>query len=207
MSQRCGERSLTPVPAVVCGHSYGGLVVTEAAAAPSLRVHHLAYLAAAVPDTGESMQALAASLGVVDDDGGEEVAVLDDGRIQLMAEAARATLFHDCPEDRAELAISRLRPINPATGGQTISEAAWRQIPATLVEAADDQLPRLVCAGFDTASHEVVQWPTQLERRLVLPDSFYSPRVASQRGSIRCVHEVRRGEKRCLSSLRLLTWH
>jgi hypothetical protein len=43
-------------------------------------------------------------------------------------------------------------------------------------------------------------------RRLVLPDSFYSPRVASQRGSIRCVHEVRRGEKRCLSSLRLLTW-
>src|ERR1700693_4734744 len=46
----------------------------------------------------------------------------------------------------------------------------------------------------------------QLARRLVLPDSFYSPRVASQRGSIRCVHEVRRGEKRCLSSLRLLTW-
>src|ERR1700685_699018 len=41
-------------------------------------------------------------------------------------------------------------------------------------------------------------WPglgPQLARRLVLPDSFYSPRVASQRGSIRCVHEVRRGEK------------
>ena len=46
----------------------------------------------------------------------------------------------------------------------------------------------------------------QIARRLVLPDSFYSPRVASQRGSIRCVHEVRRGEERCLSSLRLLTW-
>lgn len=38
------------------------------------------------------------------------------------------------------------------------------------------------------------------------PDSFYSASVPSQRGSIRCVHEVRRGEKRCLSSLRLLTW-
>jgi hypothetical protein len=46
----------------------------------------------------------------------------------------------------------------------------------------------------------------QLARRLVLLDSFYSPSVASQRGSIRCVHEVRRGEKTCLSSLRLLTW-
>ena len=46
----------------------------------------------------------------------------------------------------------------------------------------------------------------QLARRLVLPNSFYSPSVASQRGSIHCVHEVRRGEKRCLSSLRLLTW-
>ena len=49
-------------------------------------------------------------------------------------------------------------------------------------------------------------WGLSSARRLVLPDSFYSPRVASQRGSIRCVHEVRRGEKRCLSSLRLLTW-
>jgi transposase len=46
----------------------------------------------------------------------------------------------------------------------------------------------------------------QLARRLVLPDSFYSPSVASQRGGIRCVHEARRGKKRCLSSLRLLTW-
>jgi hypothetical protein len=46
----------------------------------------------------------------------------------------------------------------------------------------------------------------QLARRLVLADSFYSPRVARQRGSIRRLHEVRRGEKRCLSFLRLLTW-
>jgi pimeloyl-ACP methyl ester carboxylesterase len=147
-------------PALVCGHSYGGLVVTEAAATPTLPVRHLAYLAAAVPDTGESMQTLAASLGVADDDGGEEIIVLDDGRIQLTAEAARISLFHDCPEDRADLAVSRLRTINPATGGQAIGEAAWRQIPATLVEAADDRLPRLVTAGFDAAAEEVVRLPS-----------------------------------------------
>jgi pimeloyl-ACP methyl ester carboxylesterase len=41
-------------PSVVCGHSYGGLVVTQAAAGHGL-VRHLVYVAAAVPKFGESM--------------------------------------------------------------------------------------------------------------------------------------------------------
>jgi hypothetical protein len=59
------------------------------------------------------------------------------------------------------------------------------------------------------ASAPMANWTSTFKSakpELVLPDSFYSPRVASHRGSLRCVHEVRRGEKRCLSSLRLLTW-
>ena len=46
--------------AVVCGHSYAGLVVTEAAAGhPAVR--HLIYLAAAIPDAGDSLTSLAAA--------------------------------------------------------------------------------------------------------------------------------------------------
>jgi pimeloyl-ACP methyl ester carboxylesterase len=137
------------------------LVITEAANDEEVDVTRLAYLAAAVPDERQSMQTLAASLGIADsDDGGEEVVVLPDGRIALTPEAARTGLFHDCTPDRAEEAISLLRPINAASGTQPVSRAAWRQIPATLIEAADDRLPRLVCQAFDSTPHDSVSIPT-----------------------------------------------
>lgn len=148
-------------PAVLCGHSYAGLVITEAACDEKVEVTRLVYLAAAVPDEGHSMQALATALGLADDeDGGEEIIVLPDGRIELTVEAARASLFHDCTPERAEEAIGLLRPINPATGTQPVSRTAWRQIPATLIEATDDRLPRLVCSAFDSTRHDSLTVPT-----------------------------------------------
>jgi pimeloyl-ACP methyl ester carboxylesterase len=148
-------------PAVLCGHSYAGMVITEVATDPEVQVTRLAYLAAAVPDEGQSMQTLASSLGLADDEGSnEEVVVLSDGRIELTAEAARTALFHDCAPELADAAISLLRPINPTTGTQPVSRAAWCQIPATLIEAADDRLPRLVCSAFDSTPHDSVSIPT-----------------------------------------------
>lgn len=148
-------------PAVLCGHSYAGLVITEAANDEEVEVTRLAYIAAAIPDEGQSMQALATSLGLGDSNNGdEEVIVLPDGRIELRPEAARTGLFHDCTPDRAEEAISLLRPINPAAGTQPVSRAAWRQIPATVIEAADDRLPRLVCSALDSTPHDSVSIPT-----------------------------------------------
>ena len=166
----CVVKALEAVgPSVLCGHSYGGLVVTQAAADSAVEVTRLAYLAAAVPDEGQSMQALATSLGIADSDGdgdgdgggeGEEVVVLPDGRIQLTAAAARASLFHDCTVERAEEAISLLRPINPVTSTQPVTQAAWRHIPATLIEVANDRLPKLVCSAFDSTPHDSLSIPT-----------------------------------------------
>jgi pimeloyl-ACP methyl ester carboxylesterase len=160
----CVVKALEAVgPSVLCGHSYGGLVVTQAAADSAVEVTRLAYLAAAVPDEGQSMQTLATSLGIVDSDGDgevEEVVVLPDGRIQLTAATARASLFHDCTVERAEEAISLLRPINPATSTQPVIQAAWRHIPATLIEVANDRLPKLVCSAFDSTPHDSLSIPT-----------------------------------------------
>lgn len=86
--------------------------------------------------------------------------MLPDGRIQLTAEAARTSLFHDCTMERAEEAIGLVRPSNPATGTQPVTQAAWRQIPATLIEAVDDRLPRLVCSAFDSTTHDSLSIPT-----------------------------------------------
>ena len=59
-------------PAVLCGHSYAGMVITEAAADPEVRVTRLAYLAAAVPDEGQSMQSLASSCLLYTSDAADE---------------------------------------------------------------------------------------------------------------------------------------
>jgi hypothetical protein len=48
-------------PAVLCGHSYGGTVITEAAAGPHPMVGQLVYLVGSVPDTGQSTADLAPS--------------------------------------------------------------------------------------------------------------------------------------------------
>jgi pimeloyl-ACP methyl ester carboxylesterase len=40
---------------VVCGHSYGGMVIGEAVGRETERVRHLLYVAAAMPDVGESL--------------------------------------------------------------------------------------------------------------------------------------------------------
>lgn len=55
-------------PVVLCGHSYGGAVITEAAAGPHPALSHLVYLTAAIPDVGQSLASLAPATGPADTD-------------------------------------------------------------------------------------------------------------------------------------------
>ncbi len=139
---------------VLCGHSYAGAVISEAAAGPHPAVRHLVFLAAAVPDVGDSLASLAAA-GVTsasgpgeDEDEDEDISFLDDGRMVLRRESARVGLFHDCPAERAETALALLRPGNPATGSQPVTGAAWRELPSTYVRCTQDRVPELVAPGF-----------------------------------------------------------
>ena len=59
MSRRPSVRSRRQdIPVVLVGHSYGGMVITEAGTHPKVR--SLVYLAAHAPDAGESVEQLAA---------------------------------------------------------------------------------------------------------------------------------------------------
>ena len=96
---RCGD-------VVLCGHSYAGMVISEAAAGPHPSIRHLVYLAAAIPDAGDSLTSLAeatthGSSTPDEEPGGEDVEIRADGRIMIRPESARAGLFHDCTPDRA----------------------------------------------------------------------------------------------------------
>jgi pimeloyl-ACP methyl ester carboxylesterase len=152
---------------VLCGHSSAGAVISEAAAGPHEAVRHLVFLAAAVPDVGDSLGSLAEAAAkgsperAADDSEREQIDIRDDDRMVLRPESARAGLFHDCPTDRADAAIALLRPHSPATSAQPVTGAAWREIPSTYVRCTQDRLPyELVAPAFMELAAEVVTMPT-----------------------------------------------
>jgi pimeloyl-ACP methyl ester carboxylesterase len=150
-------------PVILCGHSAGGAVITEAAAGPHPAVRHLVYLAAAVPDAGDSLASLMARAagGSAErpDGGAEPVVVRPDGLAELDPDEAVAALFHDCDPDRAKAAVERLRPMSMAGATQVLTGAAWHDLPATLVRGTLDRMPEAVAPAFLERDPEIVEIP------------------------------------------------
>jgi pimeloyl-ACP methyl ester carboxylesterase len=148
-------------PVVLCGHSYGGAVITEAAAGPHPAVHELVYLTAAVPGPGDSMVSLISAAARQDaDTESEGVTFRADGLAVLDREAARRALFSDCEPGRAEDGLRRLRPMSLVGADQPISEAAWTQLPSVYVRGSEDRMPEAVAPGFLGQTTRVVELPT-----------------------------------------------
>ena len=117
---------------VLCGHSYGGMVVTVAAAGRS-DVSQLVYLCAFMPDAGESLFALTG------DGLAPWIDVLEDGRtIPDLVHRAEVG-YADCDEETRAGAIARLRPQVASPFAEVVVTAAWRTIPATYVVCTEDE--------------------------------------------------------------------
>jgi pimeloyl-ACP methyl ester carboxylesterase len=121
-------------PTVLAGHSFSGMIITEAGVHP--RVSALVYIAARAPDAAEDYPALAkkfptppASAGIVYD--GEE------GRL---TEAAFLRDFAgDVPEARARVLHAVQQPFNKALlTGKTVY-AAWRSKPSYYAVSTEDR--------------------------------------------------------------------
>lgn len=147
--------------AVVCGHSYGGAVISEGAAGhPAVR--QLVYVAAIVLDVGESCVASVTAVEPADASPlTNGMRVGDDGTVTLDPEAATEALYHDCsPEDVARalslLSAQRMESLlTPAT------RAAWRDIPTTYALCTDDRaIPAGLQRSFAARAGDLVEWPT-----------------------------------------------
>jgi pimeloyl-ACP methyl ester carboxylesterase len=110
---------------VVVGHSYGGVVITEAAAGAE-GVRHLVYLTAFMLDEGESLATITGSTPpdwqIADPDGGT-----------LSVAGAQEVFYNTCPPEVADAAAARLRPHTIAAFVQPVTSVAWRDVPATYV--------------------------------------------------------------------------
>ena len=152
-------------PAVVCGHSYGGAVITEATA-DRADVTQLVYLAALMPDVGESV---GATMPDVVPDGWSQSELTGDGAIEprddgtmiVGPKAAVAALYGDCSDDDVDFALARLCPQSAASFGQPLTGAGWHDIPATYVVCTDDRaiVPEFQRAMATARATTVVELP------------------------------------------------
>ena len=130
-------------PVILVGHSYGGAVVTEAGNDP--KVAALVYVAAFVPDQGESVQTIIGEFPP----GSMMPPILppQEGFLFLEREKMPASFAGDLSaDDGAFMADSQLPWGVEALSG-TISEAAWRSKPSWyLVATEDGMIPRLPSA-------------------------------------------------------------
>ena len=117
-------------PVVVCAHSYGGAVASEALAGLG-NVAHIVYLCAFVLGPGESLfKAI----------GGEPRSwwnVRDDGLVTVRD--PESVFYHDVPESVAQDALGRIRPQSLAGFTGELTAAAWESTPTTYLVCANDR--------------------------------------------------------------------
>jgi pimeloyl-ACP methyl ester carboxylesterase len=121
-------------PTVLVGHSFSGMIVTEAGVHP--KVSSLVYVAARAPDAGEDYTALAktyptppASAGIVFD--------ADEGRL---TEAAFLRDFAgDLPEAKAKVLYAVQEPFHKALLTGKTTQAAWRSKASFYAVSTEDR--------------------------------------------------------------------
>lgn len=144
-------------PVVLVGHSYGGMVITEAAARND-RVVGLVYVAAFVPETGESAFDLSTSApGSTLGDALVAYPVATGGNeFAIRRDVFRHQFAADVPVQEAGLMGATQRPVTQAalSEGLATDEPAWKLLPAWFVFGDQDlNIPVAVHrAGAERAS-------------------------------------------------------
>ena len=123
-------------PAVLVGHSYGGMVITEAGRDPAVKA--LVYIAGWVPDRGESVLSMIGDLPA----GAPSAPVMppQDGFIFVDPHRFSAAFAQDLdPAQAAFMAVSQV-PWGLAAANEIVGEPAWRSKPCWYLLTKSDRM-------------------------------------------------------------------
>lgn len=123
-------------PVILVGHSYGGVVITEAG--NESRVAGLVYVAAFAPDAAQSITDISKSfpkpIGL------DKLAPLSDGFLLLSPEGIEQAFAQDLSKDEKALLVA----VQPQTHGSIFeakpTAAAWRNKPTWYIVSSNDNM-------------------------------------------------------------------
>jgi pimeloyl-ACP methyl ester carboxylesterase len=123
-------------PVLLVGHSYGGVVITEAG--NDAKVAGLVYVAAFAPDAGQNIGDISAAFPKPP--GADKVAPLTDGFITLSPDGIETAFAQDLMEEEKALLVA----VQPQTSGSIFGAkptvAAWKSKPNWYIVAANDRM-------------------------------------------------------------------
>lgn len=121
-------------PTVLAGHSFSGMIVTEAGAHPN--VSAVVYVAARAPDAGEDYSALAKKFAAPPATAG----IVFDGEEGRLSEAAFLRDFAgDVPEPKAKVLYAVQQPFQKSLLAGKTTQAAWRTKPSFYAISTEDR--------------------------------------------------------------------
>ena len=123
-------------PVVLAGHSYGGAVITGAAAG-NPNVKALVYVAAFAPDANEPLAAAGQKFAAPP----LNAALVPDSGGFLYVDRAkfRANFCQDLPASQARVMAATQKPLHNSAFGAMVPEAAWKTIPSWYIVSSNDR--------------------------------------------------------------------
>jgi len=142
-------------PTILVGHSYGGVVITEAGNAPN--VVGLVYIAAFIPDQGESAVSLLSQAPAANND----MRATKDDFLYIDPAAFPADFAADLPPAEAKFMAQSQQMLAKAAGGAPVTTAAWHQKKSwALIASRDHNInPDLERTMAKRAGSETIEVP------------------------------------------------
>jgi pimeloyl-ACP methyl ester carboxylesterase len=152
-------------PVVLCGHSYGGMVISEAGAHE--RVAQLLYVTSMMPQAGQSLADLAASEPSPWLDPG------DDGTVGVHVDLVRELFLQDCDDATVQQAVARLTRQSAIPFTQPPRHVAWQAKPSTYFVCTEDlAIPAERQRQRAQAGARLVDFPSGHHPFLSQPEAF-----------------------------------
>lgn len=152
-------------PVVLCGHSYGGMVITEAGA--DERVSQMFYVTSMMADSGQALADIASSEPTPWMDPGA------DGTVGVHADIVRELFLQDCDEATQREALERLTRQSAAPFTQPPRQVAWHDTPSTYFVCTEDlAIPPDVQRQRASDDARMIDVPTGHHPFLAQPDAF-----------------------------------
>jgi len=142
-------------PAILVGHSYGGVVITEAGNAPN--VAGLVYIAAFIPDKGDSAVGLLSQAPAANND----LRATKDDYLYIDPAAFPADFAADLPPAEANFMAHSQAMLAKAAAGAPVTTAAWHQKKSWALIASRDRNinPDLERSMAKRAGSETIEVP------------------------------------------------